>query len=261
MISKTIFKGTFLAALALFSASKSNSQSTNKGGTDFDIQLNTITTAVPFLLIAPDSRATGMGDIGVATTPDANSAHWNPAKLAFAEDAVGDPFSYSPWLRRLGINDINLVYLTGYKKLDDRSAIAGGLRYFSLGSITFTDNTGATIREFSPNEFSLDGAYSVKLSNNFSGGLGARYIYSNLTGGLTVGSVNTKPGQSFAIDIAGYYVSDEFDLGGNDATVAVGVNVSNIGAYMVYTSNYERDFLLANLILGSALNLDIDEYN
>jgi hypothetical protein len=261
MISKTIFKSTFLGALALFSVSKSNSQSTNKGGTDFDIQLNTITTAVPFLLIAPDSRATGMGDIGVATTPDANSAHWNPAKLAFAEDEVGVSFSYSPWLRRLGINDINLVYLTGYKKLDDRSAIAGGLRYFSLGSITFTDNTGATIREFSPNEFSLDGAYSVKLSDNFSGGLGARYIYSNLTGGLTVGSVNTKPGQSFAIDVAGYYVTDKFDLGGNDATVAIGMNVSNIGATMSYTSNSDRDFLPANLRLGSNLNLDIDQYN
>lgn len=261
MISKTIFKSTFLGALALFSTSKLTSQSTSKDGTDFDIQLNTITTAVPFLLIAPDSRAAGMGDLGVATSPDANSAHWNPAKLAFTEDEFGVSFSYSPWLRRLGINDINLVYLTGYKKIDDRSAFAGSLRYFSLGSITFTDNTGATIREFSPNEFSLEGAYSVKLSRNFSGGLGARYIYSNLTGGLTVGSVNTKPGQSFAIDIAGYYVTDEFDLGGNDATVAIGMNISNVGAKMSYTSNEERDFLPANLRLGGNLNLDIDEYN
>lgn len=261
MRGKTIFKNVFLGTLAVLTVSKSNSQATSKDGTDFDIQLNTITTAVPFLLIAPDSRATGMGDLGVATSPDANSLHWNPAKLAFAEDEFGVSFSYSPWLRRLGINDINLVYLTGYKKIDDRSAFAGGLRYFSLGSITFTDNTGATIREFSPNEFSLDGAYSVKLSDNFSGGLSARYIYSNLTGGLTVGSVNTKPGQSFAIDVAGYYVTDEFDLGGNDATVAIGMNVSNVGAKMSYTSNEERDFLPANLRLGSTLNLDMDEYN
>ncbi len=261
MINIAGIKKSLLGGLVLFGCSKINAQNTSKNGTDFDLQLNTITTAVPFLLIAPDSRATGMGDIGVATSPDANSLHWNPAKLAFVEEDFGVSFSYSPWLRRLGINDINLIYLTGYKKLDDRQALAGALRYFSLGSITFTDNTGATIREFSPNEFSLDMGYSVKLSRNFSGGIAARYIYSNLTGGLTVGSVDTKPGQTFAIDVSGYYVTPEFDLGETDATVSIGGNVSNIGAKMSYTSNEDRDFLPANLRLGSNLNIEMDEYN
>lgn len=261
MNNKARIKSTLFGALVLMTSVKSNAQNTSKDGTDFDIQLNTITTAVPFLLIAPDSRATGMGDIGVATTPDANSLHWNTSKLAFVEEDFGVSLSYSPWLRRLGINDINLIYLVGYKKLDDRQALTGGLRYFSLGSITFTDNTGATIREFSPNEFSLDAGYAVKLSRNFSGGIAARYIYSNLTGGLTVGSVDTKPGQSFAIDISGYYTTDEFDLGETDATVSIGGNISNIGAKMSYTSNEDRDFLPANLRLGSNLNIEMDEYN
>lgn len=254
-------KSLVLGTMTILHCAYSNGQSTSKNGTSFDLQLNTITTAVPFLLIAPDSRATGMGDIGVATSPDAHSLHWNPSKLAFVEEDFGVSLSYSPWLRRLGINDINLIYLVGYKKLDDRSALMGGLRYFSLGSITFTDNTGATIREFSPNEFSLDGGYAVKLADNFSGGIAARYIYSNLTGGLTVGAVDTKPGQSFAIDISGYYQTPEFDLGETDAYVSIGANVSNIGAKMSYTSNEDRDFLPANLRLGSNLNIEMDAYN
>lgn len=254
-------KSTILGALLVLNSIQSKAQNTSKNGTDFDLQLNTITTAVPFLLIAPDSRATGMGDIGVATDADANSLHWNASKLAFIEKDFGVSLSYSPWLRRLGINDINLIYLVGYKRLDERTAFSGGLRYFSLGSITFTDNTGTTIREFSPNEFSLDAGYAVKLSRNFSGAVAARYIYSNLTGGLTVGSIDTKPGQTFAIDISTYYKTEEFDLGETDATVSVGANISNVGAKMSYTSNEDRDFLPANLRLGSVLNMEMDQYN
>lgn len=251
----------FLLALLVVSNVKHYSQNTVKNGDKFDIQLNTITTAVPFLLIAPDSRATGMGDIGVATSADGNSLHWNVSKLATIEDDYGVSFSYSPWLRRLGINDINLVYLSGYKKIDRRQAATAALRYFSLGSITFTDNTGTTIREFSPNELSLDVGYSVKLAENFSGGIAARYIFSNLTGGLTVGQVNTKPGQSFAIDVSGFYETEEFELGETDATVAIGINASNIGAKMSYTNTEDQDFLPANLRLGSNLNIEMDQFN
>jgi hypothetical protein len=224
--------------------------------------INTITTAVPFLLISPDSRSGAMGDVGVAIKPDANAVYWNPAKLAFIDDAddMGFSMSYSPWLRAL-VNDINLAYLTGYKKLDRNSAIGVSLRYFSLGNITFTDNFGSTIRDFKPNEFSLDFCYSRKLSENFGAALSARYIYSNLTGGTNVGGADTKPGQSVATDLSVYYVTNEFKVADKKSDVAIGLNISNIGAKMAYTDNADRDFIPTNLRLGSAFNMEIDDYN
>jgi len=224
--------------------------------------INTITTAVPFLLISPDSRSGAMGDAGVAIKPDANSTYWNPAKLAFIDDSkdMGFSMSYSPWLRAL-VNDINLAYITGYKKLDRNSAVGVSLRYFSLGNITFTDNFGGVIRDFKPNEFSLDACYSRKLSNNFGAGLTARYVYSNLTGGTNVGGADTKPGQSVSTDLSVYYITNEFKIADKKSDVAIGMNVSNIGAKMAYTDNAERDFIPTNLRLGTALNMEIDEFN
>ena len=224
--------------------------------------INTITSAVPFLLISPDSRSGAMGDAGVAISPDANAVHWNPAKLVFIDEMndMGYSLSYSPWLRAL-VNDINLAYLSGYKRLDRFSSIGVSLRYFSLGSITFTDVYGQTIRDFNPNEFALDLAYSRKLSNNFSAGLTARYIFSNLTGGTQVAGASTKPGQSVSTDLSFYYQSNSFDIGDMPSSLAVGVNISNIGAKMAYTENADRDFIPTNLRLGSALNMDLDEYN
>lgn len=261
MTKNTSFKNILLGIFALGSVSNSYSQNMAKDGQSFDIQLNTITTAVPFLLIAPDSRASGMGDMGVATSPDINSLHWNASKYAFSEEEMGVSFSYAPWLRNLGINDINHVYLVGYKKIGKRQAIAGGLRYFSLGSITFTNETGGIIKEANPQEFSIDGAYSVKLSKNLSGAFTARFINSNLTDGLTVGSVETKPGRTFAVDISAFYKGKKFKLSGNNATVNVGINVSNIGAKISYSNTVNKDFLPANLRLGSVLNIDMNEYN
>lgn len=225
-------------------------------------QINTITTAVPFLLISPDSRSGAMGDAGVAISPDANSIHWNPAKLVFIEPIkdVGFSMSYSPWLRAL-VNDINLAYLAGYKRLDRFSTIGASLRYFSLGNITFTDNFGTTIRDFKPNEFALDLVYSRKLSDNFSAGISARYIYSNLTGGTSVGGADTKPGQSVATDLSLYYISNPFKIADKNSTIAFGTNISNIGAKMAYTENAERDFIPTNLRLGSTINTEIDEFN
>src|SRR5258707_2445979 len=133
-------------------------------------QINTITTAVPFLLIAPDARAGGMGDAGVASSPDANSIHWNPAKLAFVEKNFGVSISYTPWLRAL-VPDIYLGHLEGYKKLKNDQALALSLTYFSLGNITFTDQGGNVIRDYNPNEYSIDVAYARELGDDFSGGL------------------------------------------------------------------------------------------
>jgi hypothetical protein len=221
--------------------------------------LNTITTAVPFLLISPDSKAGAMGDVGVATTPDANSLHWNPAKYAFVDDDMGFSVSYVPWLRAL-VPDINLSYLAGYKKLNDKETIAMELRYFSLGDITFTNVNGDVIGQYNPNEFALGTAYSRKLSDNFSLAIAGRYIYSNLTGGQYAAGHETFAGQSIAADVAGYYTKP-IRLGDKDFDLAIGGNVSNIGSKVSYTESPVRDFIPINLRLGTALGGEFDDYN
>lgn len=223
--------------------------------------INTITTAVPLLLITPDSRAGGMADCGVASSPDANSIHWNTAKLAFSEKKLGVAVSYTPWLRQL-VNDINLAYLSGYYKPDKNSAVGGSLRYFSLGTITFTDVVGNTIGNFRPNEFAIDGAYTRKLGERFSGGMAARFIYSNLTNGLTLtGGTQTHAGISFAVDINGYYKSKKIEVSGKTSFLTFGFNISNIGAKISYTSSGQKDFIPCNLKLGAGWQINLDEFN
>ena len=221
--------------------------------------LNTITTAVPFLLISPDSRAGGMGDVGVATSADANSMHWNPAKYSFIDQEVGFAVSYVPWLREL-VPDINLSYISGYKKLNKNDVIAMELRYFTLGDITFTDVIGNNLGQYKPNEFAIGSSYSRKLSDQFSLAISGRYIYSNLTGGQSAGGIATSAGQSIAADVAGYYVRD-IRIAKNDMQLAFGANISNIGNKISYTETSTRDFIPINLRLGTALNADLDEYN
>lgn len=221
--------------------------------------VNTITTSVPFLMIAPDARAGAMGDAGVASTPDANSQHWNAAKYAFIEEDLGFSVSYSPWLRAL-VNDIYLAYLSGYKKIGRDQAISASLLFFSLGEINFTDKTGESLGSFSPNEFSVDFAYSRKFTDNLSGAVSLRYIYSNLTGGIFVGGAQSKPGQAIATDISVYY-RKEFEMGGQDALFAFGTSISNIGNKISYTETTERDFIPINLRLGPSLTIDLDKYN
>ncbi|MDZ7741347.1 MAG: type IX secretion system outer membrane channel protein PorV [Bacteroidota bacterium] len=225
-----------------------------------DLELNPITTAVPFLTIAPDARGGAMGDAGVSSTPDANSMHWNPAKYAFIDGKMGISASYSPWLRNL-VNDINLAYLSGYYRFDDNQTIAASLRYFSLGDIVFTDNSGLDIGTYQPNEFAFDATYSRKLTTNLSGAVAGRFIYSNLTLGQTVGSQATKAGTSVAADVSVYW-QKEINLFDVDAMFAWGVNISNIGNKISYTDNdATRDFLPTNLRLGPSITLDLDEFN
>ena len=224
-----------------------------------ELSLNTITTAVPFLLIAPDSRSGAMGDVGVATTPDVNSIHWNPAKLAFASEDMGASISYVPWLRAL-VPDINLSYITGYKKLDDNQAVGLEMRYFSLGDITFTDIVGTTLGQYKPHEFASGGSYARKLSDEFSLAISGRYIYSNLTGGQSAGEIETVAGKSVASDLAGFY-SRLVRMGGQDMDLAVGLNISNIGGKVSYTETVDRDFIPINMRLGTAIGTDIDDYN
>lgn len=222
--------------------------------------LNTITTAVPFLMISPDSRAGGMGDLGVASSPDANSMHWNPAKYAFIDKDMGFSMSYVPWLRKL-VPDISLSYLTGYKKIGKDQVVAGSLRYFSLGDIIFTDINGNTTGQFRPNEFAFDGGYSRKLSKEFSGGIALRYIYSNLTNGQIVGGNTTKPGQTLAADVSAFYTKNEIKLGEKKGKINVGMNISNIGAKIRYSDAAYADFIPINMKLGGGLTVYLDDYN
>lgn len=223
-------------------------------------EINTITSAVPFLMIAPDSRSGAMGDVGVALSPDANSMHWNPAKYAFVPNDMGLAISYTPWLREL-IPDINLAYLSGYKRIDKDQVIGFSLLYFSLGNITFTDVVGNTAGQFNPNEFSLDLAYARTFSDRFSGSLAFRYIYSNLTGGQFVGGMESTPGQAFAADVSLYYQNEDLLAGNYNATFAWGLNFSNIGSKISYQKNSDKDFIPMNLRLGAAYTLEFDDYN
>ncbi len=223
-------------------------------------KINTVTTAVPFLTIAPDSRSGGMGDVGVALSPDANSMHWNPAKYAFAPNDMGLSISYTPWLRKL-IPDINLAYLSGYKRISKQEVIGISLLYFSLGNITFTDVVGAPTQQFNPNEFSVDAAYSRSFSENFSGSIAFRFIYSNLTGGYYVGGIESHPGTAYASDVSIYYRNKDLRLRDYDATWSFGANISNIGSKISYTSNSDKDFIPINLRIGTAYTIDFDDYN
>ena len=254
-----------LLALSIISIAALNSYGQNANcagvisGQDC-LESNAITTAVPFLLIAPDSRSASMGDAGVALSPDANSQFWNASKLAFSEDEMGVSVSYSPWLRQL-VDDMSLSYLSWFKKLNKNSAVGASLRYFTLGDIIFTDNNGNTIRPFRPNEFSLDVSYSFKLSEKFSGGITARWINSNLTGGVNVGGADSKAANAFAVDLSGYYLNDELSVGDKDAEFAFGFNISNIGNKVSYTNTSQRDFLPINLKTGVAFTVHLDQFN
>jgi hypothetical protein len=233
---------------------------TDASGREKGENINTITTAVPFLMIAPDARHGAMGDAGVASSPDANSMHWNPAKYAFIDKQMGFSLSFSPWLRKL-VNDIYLGYLTGYYKIDDRQTVALGLRYFSLGEILFTDEIGNPMNYYNPYEFAVDATYARKFSEKWSGGLAARFIYSNLTLGQFVGGTESNAGISVAADVSVYY-QNEIEMGAIDGMFAWGLNISNIGAKIAYNqTSTQKDFIPTNFKIGPSLQINIDEYN
>lgn len=217
-----------------------------------------ISTGVPLLLIAPDSRAGAMGDVGAASKPDANSIHWNAAKFSFTEKKAGLSFSYTPWLRQI-VSDIKLMYLSGYYKIDDRSTVGGSLTYFSLGSIDFFSEEGISTGTYKPNEFAFDLAYSMKLSNNLSFSLTGRYIRSDLTQGQNVGTTQTHAANAAAADLGLYYQNKlNIDL---PSEYAFGLQISNLGTKISYSDNMESSFLPANLRLGGRYTMDFDQFN
>ncbi|HIP32046.1 MAG TPA: PorV/PorQ family protein, partial [Crocinitomicaceae bacterium] len=224
----------FLSTVAIVSHMIAFAQpTTGSGVTDEDLQLNTITTAVPFMSITPDSRAGGMGDAGTALSANSTSIYWNTAILNFAEEKSEVSVSYTPWLRQL-TNDIHLSYVSAYGKIGDRHAIAGALRYFSLGEITFTDASGNIIRDDKPSEFELTAGYAFRTSERTSVGLNGKFVYSNLTGGLTVAGVDTKPGVAGAADISFAYFNDDARVGSVKGIYTFGTTINNIGNKIKY---------------------------
>jgi len=220
---------------------------------------NTITTGVPFLTIAPDSRSGAMGDAGVAISPDADSQHWNAAKYAFAESEMGISLSYTPWLRNL-VQDINLAYLVGYKRLDDQQTLSASLRYFTLGNIQFMSEYGDQLGQQKPNEFAIDFGYARLLSDNFSGAVTLRYIRSDLTGGQMVNGVATYAGTSYAADVAFYY-QNQIRMNRKNSTISAGINISNIGSKISYDNGVTKNFIPTNLKIGVAYKTEMDRYN
>lgn len=232
-----------------------DAQSTT-AGTD----VRAITTAVPFLMIAPDSRSGALGEAGVAIADNANATHWNLSALAFTDKKFGVGLSYTPWLRQL-VPDINLSYLSGFINMGERAGVIGAsIRYFTLGKIEFTDENAVKYGEFNANEFAFDAGYTRKVTENLSAGVALRFIYSNLAANARVGAFDTKPGTSVAGDVNLLYTKD-FTAGATPLNFRWGLNISNIGAKISYTNSNNRDFIPTNLRLGGALRAAMDEYN
>lgn len=210
--------------------------------------VSVVTTAVPFLRISPDARSGGMGDVGIATAGDAYSGFWNLGKIPFAKSKTSVGATYTPWLTDLGLNDVYLASLGAYHQLDENQALSFGVRYFSLGSIQFTDANGNQLNNFRPREFSIDAGYSRKLGAKSGLGIGLRYISSDLAGG-TVNGVTYKKGSTVAGDLHYFHNGQKDDGSGFNW----GVTLSNLGGKISYTDdNSQKDFIPANLGLGGA---------
>ncbi len=219
--------------------------------------LNPILTAVPFLRITPDARVAGMGDAGLAISPDANSIAFNASKLAYADKSFEIAASYTPWLRELGVRDVYLAYLAGYTKLSENEALGFGLRYFSLGDVQFTDLNGMDLGTGNPNEFEISLAYARKLSEKLSAGVTGKFIYSNLANGRTVDGLEINAGTSGAVDLSLTYNSPTGEA--NDLTIAFAL--TNVGAKVGYIPNLTKDFLPTNLGIGAAYLARFSEFN
>jgi hypothetical protein len=228
-----------------------------------DKRRNVITTAVPSLIIGPDSRIGAMGESGVAVGKDINAQHWNPSKYVFLENKLGVGVSFSPWLAGLGINDIYLAYLAGYLKLTNMDAISFSLRYFSMGEMELTDMTGAIIAKAAPHEFAIDAAYSRKLVDNLSMAVSGRFIYSHLSNYTASGNQDDiKPGMAGAADISLFYTKDLKATTVDNHNIAWGLCLSNLGSRVSYSnSNTYRSFLPANFRVGVAYTLGMDKFN
>ena len=245
---KKLFR--YIAFLAILLGFKSFAQS----------QSRVITTGVPFLLITPDARSAGMGELGVATSADVFSQQWNPAKYVFAQENQAIGVSYTPYLSKL-VDDIFLANLSFFTKNTDRSAWGASLKYFSLGDIQFNDLIGNTIVQQGierPNELTIDLSYGLLLNKKFSMAVAARYIRSDLK---LSSDADATPASSIGIDIAAFYQGEYFDMGTNKASMRYGINVSNIGPRLKYDEGGQKNFIPTNLRLGAGMNMDLGASN
>ena len=217
---------------------------------------NPVRNSVTSQTIAPDARAAGMGDVGVATDPDVNSQYWNPAKYPFAISRAGVALNYTPWLRQL-VSDMDLAYMAGYYRIGDYSAVSGSLRYFSLGEVQTNTSISGDAMTINPYEMSLDVAYSLMLSEKFSIAAAVRWIYSDLTYDYTS---DTSPGSAFAADL-GIYYQNYINLGDRESQLGLGLHLSNIGSKITFGGTDNSEFIPTNLRLGGSLMIPIDEYN
>lgn len=246
-MKKTLLLVAFSICTIISVSAQTNAQQT--GG---------ITTAAPFLLIPPDARSGGMGDIGVATSADAFSLFHNPAKMAFGSRQVYAGLTYSPWLRNL-TDDIFIGSASYINRFSENSAWGADFKYFSLGEISLTDNQGNANGSINPNEFVLSGAYALKLSETFSMGVGLKYLRSNLAFNGTAGNA-LQPINSFAVDVSGYYQSFEENYGSFNGRYRIGFNITNIGPKVSYVPG-EEDFIPTNLKFGGGFDFILDDYN
>lgn len=218
-----------------------------------------ITTAVPFLTITPDARAGGMGDVGVATSADVNSAYWNAGKLAFIDNGLGYGISgsYTPWLGKI-INDMYVFYLSGFYKIGRVQTVAASMKYFDLGEIQFKDVNNNDLGRFNPREFAFDITYSRMLTEELAIGGALRYIYSNLTGALSTGNIDARPGNSVAVDLGIYYTKP---FRSSNSSYSLGAAITNLGAKITYSDSENKDFIPTNLRLGGAYTREMDAQN
>lgn len=217
-------------------------------------KFNPVDHAVISQTIAPDARSAGMGDVGAATDPDVNSQFWNPAKYPFCISRAGLSVNYTPWLRQL-VNDIDLAYVSGFYRIGDYQAISGSIRYFSLGEVMTSNSDDAMT--VNPYEMSIDVAYSLMLSEKFSIAAGLRWIYSDLRYDY---SEDSSPASAVAADLAMYY-NNYINIGPRECQLGIGLNLSNIGSKISYFGDDRSQFLPANMRLGAALMIPVDEYN
>ena len=221
---------------------------------------NTVVSAVPFLRIISDARSGAMGDAGIAVSADPNAMHFNASKLVFSDQSLGLAATYTPWLRSIGLNDVYLAYLTGFKKINDLQTVGFGLRYFSLGSIQFTDPNGTPLNTGRPNEFELSGAYARKLSEKLSAAVTGKFIYSNLAAGNIVNGEVIEPGIAGAADFSMTYKTP-IKVSKGESDLTIGLAITNIGSKITYTNSLFRDFLPANFGLGGAWTFNFDTHN
>lgn len=250
-------KNIFIVCLFLFSLFTFGQKKTY---TQNDLQLNTITTSMPFLSINPDARSGGLGDAGTALSPNANSVFWNTAGVSFSKNQFEIGGSVTPWLRQLS-HDINLYYISGYRKFNDRNSFVFSLRQFTLGEITYTDQNGAVLRPDKPSEQEVVIGYALKLSDKFSLGVNGKFAYSNLTGGMIVSGAQTKAGIAGAADISFMYFNNNVNWFGKTGEWRLGATINNVGNKISYSTTASSDFLPMSLKLGSSYLSKMDEYN